>query len=56
MIMLIVSMAGFGLLYYRKPLRTMVVAKRLEEPSELKPTSKVVNLTPETEIATADQK
>lgn len=56
MIMLSLSFAGLGLLYYRKPLRTMVIAKRMDGTAELKTPSKVVNLTTETEVATADQK
>jgi len=55
-IMLTISFAGLGLLYYRRPVRTMVIAKGLEPAAELKTTSKVVNLTPETEAATADHK
>jgi UDP-N-acetylmuramyl pentapeptide phosphotransferase/UDP-N-acetylglucosamine-1-phosphate transferase len=57
LIMLALSFAGFGLLYYRKPLRTMVIAKRMNNGvSELKMPSKVVTLTQESEVATADQK
>lgn len=56
LIMLTISFIGLGLLYYRKPLRTMVIAKRMEATSELKTPSKVVTLTPEAEVATADQK
>jgi UDP-GlcNAc:undecaprenyl-phosphate GlcNAc-1-phosphate transferase len=56
LIMLTISFIGLGLLYYRKPLRTMVIAKRMESTAELKTPSKVVNLTPEAEVATADQK
>jgi UDP-N-acetylmuramyl pentapeptide phosphotransferase/UDP-N-acetylglucosamine-1-phosphate transferase len=56
LIMLTISFAGLGLLYYRKPLRTMVVAKRVGGATELKTPSKVVTLTQETEAATADQK
>ena len=56
LIMLSLSFAGLGLLYYRKPLRTMVIAKRMDGTAELKTPSKVVNLTTETEVATADQK
>jgi len=56
LIMLTLSFAGLGLLYYRKPLRTMVVAKGVGGPAELKTPSKVVTLTQETEVAVADQK
>jgi len=58
MIMLAISFAGLGLLYYRKPLRTMVIAKRVQgaAAAELKTPSKVVNLTQEAEAAAADQK
>lgn len=58
LIMLAISFAGLGLLYYRKPLRTMVIAKRLQSTAaaELKTPSKVVNLTQEAEAAAADQK
>jgi UDP-N-acetylmuramyl pentapeptide phosphotransferase/UDP-N-acetylglucosamine-1-phosphate transferase len=56
LIMMLISFIGFGLLYYRKPVRTMVIAKRLDGISELKTPSKVVTLTQETEIAAADQK
>jgi UDP-N-acetylmuramyl pentapeptide phosphotransferase/UDP-N-acetylglucosamine-1-phosphate transferase len=56
MIMLSLSFAGLGLLYYRKPLRTMVIAKRMDGTAELKTPSKVVTLTPDKEVAAADQK
>jgi UDP-GlcNAc:undecaprenyl-phosphate GlcNAc-1-phosphate transferase len=56
LIMLTLSFTGLGLLYYRKPLRTMVIAKRMDGTAELKTPSKVVNLTQEAEVATADQK
>ena len=56
LIMLTLSFAGLGLLYYRKPLRTMVVAKRVSGATELKTPSKVVTLTQESEVAAADQK
>jgi UDP-N-acetylmuramyl pentapeptide phosphotransferase/UDP-N-acetylglucosamine-1-phosphate transferase len=52
LIMLTLAFTGFGLLYYRKPRRTLVIAKRMTTAPELKTTSKVVTLTPET--ATAD--
>lgn len=53
LIMLTLSFTGFGLLYYRKPRRTMTIAKRMNGTTELKTTSKVVTLTQE--AATADQ-
>jgi UDP-GlcNAc:undecaprenyl-phosphate/decaprenyl-phosphate GlcNAc-1-phosphate transferase len=56
LIMLTISFAGLGLLYYRKPLRTMVVARRVGGATELKTPSKVVTLTQDTETAAADQK
>ncbi len=56
LIMLTLSFTGLGLLYYRKPLRTMVIAKSMSGPAELKTPSKVVTLTQETEVAVADQK
>jgi UDP-N-acetylmuramyl pentapeptide phosphotransferase/UDP-N-acetylglucosamine-1-phosphate transferase len=52
LIMLAISFAGFGLLYYRRPRPTMTIAKRMNGTTELKTTSKVVTLTQET--ATAD--
>lgn len=54
--MLTLSFTGLGLLYYRKPLRTMVIAKRMDGSTELKTTSKVVTLTQETEAIAADKK
>jgi UDP-N-acetylmuramyl pentapeptide phosphotransferase/UDP-N-acetylglucosamine-1-phosphate transferase len=56
LIMLTISFAGLGLLYYRKPLRTMVIAKRMDGATELKTPSKVVTLTQDSEVAAADQK
>jgi UDP-GlcNAc:undecaprenyl-phosphate GlcNAc-1-phosphate transferase len=56
LIMLALSFTGLGLLYYRRPLRTMVIAKRMDGAMELKTPSKVVTLTQESEVATADQK
>ncbi len=56
LVMLAVSFAGFGLLYYRRPKRTMIIAKRIDGASELKTASKVVTLTQDNEVATADQK
>lgn len=52
MIMLTLAFSGFAFLYYRRPKRTMVVAKRIDGASELKTTSKVVTLAQE--AATAD--
>jgi UDP-GlcNAc:undecaprenyl-phosphate/decaprenyl-phosphate GlcNAc-1-phosphate transferase len=54
LIMLIVSFAGLGLLYYRRSSRTMVIAKGINGATELKTTSKVVTL--KQEAAAADQK
>jgi UDP-GlcNAc:undecaprenyl-phosphate/decaprenyl-phosphate GlcNAc-1-phosphate transferase len=51
--MLALAFTGFAMLYYRRPKRTMVIAKRLDGSTELKTTSKVVTLTQE--AATADQ-
>jgi UDP-GlcNAc:undecaprenyl-phosphate GlcNAc-1-phosphate transferase len=56
LIMLAISFTGLGLLYYRRPHRTMVIAKRMDGSMELKTASKVVTLTQETEAATADKK
>jgi UDP-GlcNAc:undecaprenyl-phosphate GlcNAc-1-phosphate transferase len=50
-IMLTLAFSGFAYLYYRRPKRTMIIAKRMGT-AELKTTSKVVTLTPE--AATAD--
>ena len=52
--MLIVSFFGLGILYYRRASRTMVIAKHLNEPPEIKTPSKVVTL--KQEAAAADQK
>lgn len=51
--MLALSFAGFGVLYYRRPRRTLVIAKSINGSVELKSPSKVVTLTQE--AATADQ-
>lgn len=52
LIMLSLSFAGFGLLYYRKPRRTTItIAKRMNGTTELKTASKVVTLTQETVAA-----
>jgi UDP-GlcNAc:undecaprenyl-phosphate/decaprenyl-phosphate GlcNAc-1-phosphate transferase len=54
--LLAISFSGLGLLYYyRRPRRTMVIAKRINGATELKTASKVVTLTQEKEPATADQ-
>jgi UDP-GlcNAc:undecaprenyl-phosphate/decaprenyl-phosphate GlcNAc-1-phosphate transferase len=52
MIMLSVAFAGFSVLYYRQPRRTMIIARRADGATEFKTTSKVVTLTQE--AATAD--
>lgn len=52
LVMLTVAFTGFGLLYYRRPKRTMIIAKRMTAAPEIKTTSKVVTLTQE--AATAD--
>ncbi len=51
LIMLSLSFTGFGILYYRKPRRTMVIAKRVNGATELKTASKVVTLTKEAQAA-----
>jgi UDP-N-acetylmuramyl pentapeptide phosphotransferase/UDP-N-acetylglucosamine-1-phosphate transferase len=56
LLMMMVAFVGFGVLYYRRPVRTLMIAKRMDNTSELKTQSKVVTLTQETEIAAADQK
>ena len=56
LIMLTLASVGLGILYYRRPLRTMVIAKRIDGATELKTPSKVVTLTQETEAATAEKK
>lgn len=48
LIMLALAFSGFGLLYYRRPRRTMIIAKRLNGSTELKTTSKVVTFSQET--------
>lgn len=52
--MLALAFTGFGLLYFRKRRRTMVVAKGMHGATELKTASKVVTLTHESQVA--DQK
>ena len=52
LIMLTLSFAGFGFLYYRRPRRTTItIAKRMNGATELKTASKVVTLTQETAAA-----
>ncbi|MGZ8516680.1 MAG: MraY family glycosyltransferase [Chitinophagaceae bacterium] len=52
LIMLSLSFAGFGLLYYRRPRRaTITISKRMNGATELKTSSKVVTLTQETVAA-----
>ncbi|MDP4261004.1 MAG: MraY family glycosyltransferase [Bacteroidota bacterium] len=53
LIMLAVSFIGLGILYYRRPLRTMVIAKRMNGTTKLKTPSRVVTLTQEAEAAAA---
>jgi UDP-GlcNAc:undecaprenyl-phosphate/decaprenyl-phosphate GlcNAc-1-phosphate transferase len=53
MLMLSIAFAGFGFLYYRKPRKAMIIARR-NGATELKTASKVVTLTQE--AATADHK
>ena len=54
LIMLSLSFTGLGILYYVRPRRKMVIAKRRDGSTELKTSSKVVTLTKETPAA--DQK
>lgn len=56
LIMLTLSFTGLGILYYRRPMRKMVIAKRMDGATELKTPSKVVTLTQEAEAAIADNK
>jgi len=51
LIMLTLALGGLGLLYYGRPRRTMVIAKRLDGATELKTTSRVVTLTKEAQAA-----
>ena len=46
--MLVLAFTGFGILYYGRTKRTMIIAKRVDGSTELKSTSKVVTLTQET--------
>lgn len=50
LLMLALSFSGLGFLFYRKPRRTMVIAKTVNG-TKLKTSSKVVTLTQETSIA-----
>ena len=51
MIMLTLSFSGLGILYYARPRRKMVIAKRNDGATELKTASKVVTLIKETSAA-----
>lgn len=51
MIMLVLSFAGLGGLYYRKSRRKMIIARNINGATELKTASKVVTLTKETHSA-----
>jgi len=51
LIMLTISFAGLGMLYYARPRRKMVIAKRSDGATELKTASKVVTLTKEAPAA-----
>jgi UDP-GlcNAc:undecaprenyl-phosphate/decaprenyl-phosphate GlcNAc-1-phosphate transferase len=51
LVMLTLSFIGLGMLYYAKPRRKMVIAKRSDGATELKTASKVVTLTKETPAA-----
>src|SRR5258705_6517834 len=55
LIMLSISFAGLGMLYYARPRRKMVIAKRSDGATELKTASKVVTLTKEKEVPAAGQ-
>jgi NADH:ubiquinone oxidoreductase subunit 2 (subunit N) len=48
LIMLVLSFSGLGMLYYARPRRKMVIAKRSDGATELKTASKIVTLTKET--------
>lgn len=48
LIMLSISFTGLGILYYARPRRKMVIAKRSDGATELKTASKIVTLTTET--------
>jgi UDP-N-acetylmuramyl pentapeptide phosphotransferase/UDP-N-acetylglucosamine-1-phosphate transferase len=51
LIMLTIAFSGLGMLYYARPRRKMVIAKRSDGATELKTASKVVTLTKETPAA-----
>ena len=51
LIMLTLSFAGLGMLYYARPRRKMVIAKRSDGATELKTATKVVTLTKESPVA-----
>ena len=51
LVMLALAFTGFGMLYFRKRRRTMVVAKGIHGATELKTASKVVTLTHESQVA-----
>lgn len=53
LIMLSISFTGLGILYYARPRRKMVIAKRSDGATELKTASKIVTLT--TEASKADR-
>ncbi len=48
LIMLTLSLFGFGILYYRRPRHVMIIAKSVNGQAEIKQTSKVVTLNKET--------
>lgn len=56
LLMLGASIAAFSFLYYKRPRRTMVIAKKLNGATELKTASKVVTLTQETAAAAGEEK
>ena len=51
LIMLTIAFIGVGFLYYRRPRRAMVIARRIDGAMELKTKSKVVTLTKEAQAA-----
>ena len=51
LVMLVLSFTGLGLLYYRRPRHTLVIAKTINGVTELKTVSKVITLTKEKAIA-----
>lgn len=54
LIMLVIAFTGFGLLYYRKPLHSLVIASSINNDTEYKITTKVVPLTSQ-EASVADK-